>query len=171
MTSKIFEKKGVWHSELVRVTDPHGVEITFTGKPRKSQDSKSYYVYFRHGDEDHYLTIENDVIKQYLDLVPIDVPVTIHAFGSREAATVAVDIDGGAAVIDGVTQDGPPPLYPEDATTIIPDKPTTIEDTYLRCLIAAQGAQARFLKETGRPATDEDIRIATTILIQTHGRG
>lgn len=166
MTTNVFDRKGVYQSELVRVTDPDGLEITFTGKPRESKDGDSFYIYFRHGDEDHYLTIENDAIKEYLDKCPIDVPVTIHAFGSRDAATIAVDIDGRAAVIDGVGQDGPPPLYPGDAQGH-DDSPTSNGDgdLYLRCLLAARAAHAAFTKQTGTPVSDEDIRIATTLYI------
>ena len=174
MTTNVFDRKGVYQSELVRVTDPDGLEITFTGKPRESKDGDSFYIYFRHGDEDHYLTIENDAIKEYLDKCPIDVPVTIHAFGSRDSATVAVDIDGGAAVIDGVAQTGPP-LYPEDEQEA-PQKAVGGAtgngdgDLYLRCLLAARAAHAAFTKQTGTPVSDEDIRIATTIYIAADKR-
>ncbi len=175
--TRTFERKGVWHSELVRVTDPDGLSITLKGKPRESKDGDSFYVYFTHEDDDHYYTIENEDIKAYLDSCPVDVPVTIHAFGSREAATITVEDADGALVIAGQPmgkrpQDGPPQLYPDDE---LPDsdrhespKSTTGSgngDLYLKCLLAARASHAAFTKQTGTPVSDDDIRIATTMFI------
>ncbi len=173
--SKTFAKKGVYHSELVRETDPNGLSIILTGKPRESQDGKSWYVYFKHENEDHYYTIENDAIKTYLEQCPTDQAVTIHAFGSREAATITVEDDVGAVVIDGQptgkrAQGGPPPLYPEDEdgrpqqTKGSPTGNAT-GDLYLQCLLSARKAHEVFIATTKTPASDDDIRIATTMFI------
>ncbi len=183
--TQIFEKKGVYHGELVRVTDPDGLQITLKGKPRESQDGNSHYVYFQvpGADFDNYYTIENDAIKDYLEACPINTPVTIHAFGSREAATISVDGEDGAAVIDGQPmgnrpQDGPPTLYPEDDETPgakpAAHQPDAVSnsatgsshgDLYLQCLLSARASHAAFTKQTGTPVSDDDIRIATTMFI------
>lgn len=185
---KTFERKGVFHSDLVRESDPNGLAVVLKSKPRASKfKGKDPYIYFAVvGEDDEYtLDIENEAIQGYLEDCTLDTPVTIHAHGSRDDASISVEnvngpmVVGGEPAQEGIPQEvaGPPKNeWPNEQTTAQePPKgasqSSAIEDTYLRCLIAARGAQARFLKETGWPATDEDIRIATTLLIQTNGRG
>ena len=168
--TKVFDRKGVYQSELVRVTEPDGLSITLTGKPRESQDGKSFYVYFKHEGEDHYLTIENDAIKEYLDACPLNVPVTICAYGSREEALLTVEIEDRPPM-EREPQTGPPAMFPEDDEVPVDEPPpsttgSALSDMYLACLIAAREAEKAYSKEAGTPLTADVRTIATVLYIE-----
>ena len=168
--TQVFSRKGVYHSELVRVTEPDGLSITLTGKPRESQDGKSFYVYFKHECEDHYYTIENDAIKEYLEACPLNVPVTINAFGSREEALITVTKKADEPV-DKQPQIVPPPMYPEDDEVPVDEPPpshtgSAVGDKYLACLIAAREAEKAYTAQTGTPLTTDVRTIAATLFIE-----
>ena len=175
--TKVFTRKGVYHSELVRVTDPDGIVVTFKGEPKESKDGKSFYVYFEHQGEEHYYTVENEDILSHLRAAPIDRPVTIRALGTRDSATMTIE---GALPEpnEGASNHLGNPGRPVDGQQNAPEEQAppaetgkrTLEDVYLRCLVVAHAAQKRFQEETGHPVTNEDIRIATTLFIETKGR-
>ena len=174
--TKVFAKRGVYHSELVRVTDPDGVVVTLKGEPVQGK-SKDFLVWFECNDEEHYYQVENEDILSHFRAAPIGRPVTIHASGTRDSATVTIE---GALPEpnEGASNHLGNPGRPVDGQQNAPEEQAppaetgkrTLEDVYLRCLLTAHAAQKRFLEETGHPVTDEDIRIATTLLIQTKGR-
>lgn len=170
---KTFDKKSVWHSELVKATDPDGLLVVLKGKPRDSKfEGKNPYVYFGvMGDDNEYsYNIENENVRATLEQSPTTVPVRLHAFGSREAATITVDAGEGDVIGDS----GPPQLYPEDedgrpqATQSKSPTGSAVGDLYLQCLLSARKAHEAFIATTKTPASDDDIRIATTMFIQAH---
>lgn len=165
-----FERKGVYHSELVRETDPDGLEITLDGKPQKSKDGDSYYVYFKHQGKDHYYTIENLEIKEYLENCVTKVPVMIHAFGTREGATIVIEELDKVRYPGGIPSPGPGPAQEEVKLGAEAMSPETTpqqppDSLYLTCLLQARAAHKEFTKRTGTPLSDDDIRIATTMYI------
>ena len=178
----IFKQKGVWHSELVPACDPAGIVVTFEGRPMESKDKKgNWYVYFKCQGNDHYYNIENEDIRRTIEAAPVDRPVTIRALGTRDSATMSIEDAHGAFYPEpneGASNHLGNPGRPVDGQQNAPEEQApqaetgkrTLEDVYLWCLLTAHAAQKRFLEETGHAATDEDIRIATTLLIQTGGR-
>ena len=174
--TQTFEKKFLYHGELVRVTNPAGLSVVLKGKPKDGKFQPVIYFTVQGDDQEYGLNIENDEIRAYFDACPMGVPVTLRAFGTREGATVVVENGDGPLVVGGQpaqnVADGPPPTQWKDdeVETAPPAQTNGLEDVYLRCLLTAHAAQRRFMKETGHPVTDEDIRIATTLLIQTNGR-
>ncbi len=117
--------KAAWHSEIVGRSP---LTIVFTAGPRKSQYSdKPDYVRFTDTDGmDRTLNIENDAVKGALATVPLNVPVTVTAEGSRDGATLRWTAANGAstppkqqgvpqATTQQVRQDykQPPPYDPE----------------------------------------------------------
>ena len=161
-----FEKKGVYQSELVRLTEHGGATITLKGKPQKSKDGDRYYVYFECGGSDHYLNIENDDIKTYLDGMPTGVPLNILGYGRGEAATIVLeDADG---LVFAEKDEGPPDT---SATTSQPSQaPSSSHETlFYECAVAARGAIDR-MNATGRPLTDDERAVAVTLYIAASRR-
>ena len=114
-------KKGVYHSELTR-DYPLGLIVKFTGKPQKSKDGDSWYIYFKvDGDqEDHYYNIENGDIASMLQGAPVDQWVKLYAAGSRDAATIGLEDQDGNPIFPNEpekhpeTQGPPPNEWPDD---------------------------------------------------------
>ena len=120
-------------------------------------------------------------ILSHFRAAPIGRPVTIHASGTRDSATVLIADAHGAfhpEPNEGASNHLGNPGRPVDGQQNAPEEQAppaetgkrTLEDVYLRCLLTAHAAQKRFLEETGHPVTDEDIRIATTLLIDSQRR-
>lgn len=131
---KAFEKKGVYHSELVRAGK---MLVQLTGEPRDSKfEGKPPFCPFKvQGDESEYLyTVENDVIGDLLARAPKNVWVELLAEGSREGAVLNLTEASGAPVYTPdpaptpTPMSGPPPMWPDDPTPApsqSPQRPVT----------------------------------------------
>ena len=174
----VFKRKGVYHSELVPASDPQGIAVTFTGPPQESKDKQgNWFVHFKHQGDDHYYNIENEDIRRTIEAAPVDRPVTVRALGTRDSATMTIEgalPESNEGACDHLGNPGRPvdgqQNAPEEQAPPAETGKRTLEDVYLRCLLTAHAAQKRFLEETGHPVTDEDIRIATTLLIDSQRR-
>ena len=189
----MFEKKGVWHSQLVAVSDPHGIRVKFTGTPTESKYSteaapKPRFCGFtlESGDE-HFYTMENDDIDAYLtENIRRGEWCVFGAYGSRDAATVDLLYDEATdtlpqqapAATDTLPQQsaskmlhGPPETeWPdEDAVqaTLENQQPRTVDDVYLASFLRAFNLEKRFTKETGVPLTENVRCIATSLRIDS----
>lgn len=120
-TTTTFERKGVYHSELVRAGK---IIAKLKGDPRKSKDKNTYYIYFELQDgSEHYYNIENDAIADLLATAPQDVFLELEAAGSRDAATLMLTEANGHPVYQpdptpaAQPMTGPPPMWDDDPGT------------------------------------------------------
>ncbi len=182
----VFERRGAYHSELVRVTDPDAVIVTFKGEPRKSKDGDSYFVYFEvQGEsEEHYLNIENEDCLQTIRDAPTGEPVMLEAAGRDKSATLRITpLDNGQQSDKGISNleqhydemgnpgrpveaqlGGNAPNQEQPQRENEPQR-SEHEQMYWRAVIAAKNIHERFYAEFSRTLTDDERNTATTIFI------
>lgn len=109
-----FEKKFVYHSDLVKVAES-GLMVRFVGKLTEGKFGK-LMDFEVHGDNDKYAyQAENGDIETYLTHIPPSTWVKLFASGSRNTAIIsAEDRDGNPILPDGnpqpsTTDSGQPP--------------------------------------------------------------
>lgn len=175
--TEVFKRKGVYHSELVPATDPTGLVVTFTGRPMESKDKEgNWFVYFKHEGDEHYYNIENEDIRRTIEAAPVDQPVTVHALGSRDSATMMIEDVNGPYLPEGdvgATDANGNPGRPVDSHPNAPteqaprDEPerSQHEQMYWRAVLAAKNIHERFHSEFERTLTDDERNTATTIFI------
>lgn len=181
MATKTWDKKAIYHSELVKASQG-GLAVKFNGKPRDSKyPGKPAFVGFKvYGEEgDGYtLNIENDEIRRVLEGVPENTWVSVRADGSRDTAWLAVEDMNGNYVNDAVPsgeiaqpQSGPPPMFPEDQQkrqSNVPAHPvSTNSDPVVQRAVAMTLAAVSGLEKGGvRVDSDAAARIYNTHFIQ-----
>lgn len=178
--TKTWDKKAIYHSELVRASQG-GLVVQFNGKPRDSKyPGKPAFVGFKvMGDEggDYTLNIENDEIRKKLEDVPPHTWVMVRADGSREHAWISVEDANGNYVNEGVPREeiaqpaGQPPLWPGDApktVTTAPANPvSTNSDPVVQRAVSMTLAAVAGLEKGGvRVDSDAAARIYNTHFIQ-----
>lgn len=179
-TSKTWDKKAIYHSELVKASQG-GLVVQFNGKPRDSKyPGKPAFVGFKvMGDEggDYTLNIENDDIRKVLDGVPERTWVMVKADGTREHAWVTVEDANGNYVNDKVPageivqpQTQPPPLWndqPKQAAPVQVRNMSKSADTVVDRAAAMTIHAVGLLEEAGiRVDSDAAARIYNTHYIQ-----
>lgn len=116
--TKIFDKKGVYHSALAKAGP---VLMRFKGEPHESKGGGSYVYFEVQGEEgDHYYNIENDAIGDLIARLPVNQWMRVVAEGTREGATLNVSEAEGHPIYtpdpapEPTPQNGPPPMWPDD---------------------------------------------------------
>ncbi len=145
--TKTFEKKSIWHSNLVRVAGDSGVTLKLLGDPRESKYPKpdiSHYVYVQFPDDEteYSLSIENTTLDQF-QAAPKKLWIVAHPTGSAtepaaiyftESANEPVFTPRGDSrepLPDPTPQSGPPPMFPDghpdtaDSRPVAPSAPTS----------------------------------------------
>lgn len=118
-----WDKKSIYHSELVKASGRDGIALMFTGPVRESKyQGKPPYVPFKvYGDSDgeYTLNIENDLVKETVEKAPNDIWLVCRAEGSRDGATMFLADANGNPVFASVPREeiaqpsSPPPLWPD----------------------------------------------------------
>ena len=167
----IFPRKGVYQSDLVKQGP---VWLMFKGTPLLSKDKASHYVGISTEDGDHWLTLENDGIKDWVTGLPFNEWLLIEAEGSHEMARLTCT-DGpvkGSSSADGYTPvapgkpaaAGPPQNLPAPGVSKPAEREPLSHDVW-QALDTAVSIVEMFQKKYDREPTDAELRVAAGLWI------
>ena len=177
-----FEKRGIYHSNLVGLDGP--VWLMFNSDPLLSKNKTDHYVAVNVADAegmpeegDHWLTLEHDGIKDFVESLPKKEWVYVEASGSRETAILRrLNTDGSVHSESGVSGPSAPvvpkaPVAPKAPVPVQPSAGGVLSDTVPVALAKARGIVEWYVEAHGAEPSDAVLRIAAHLLIEHHRSG
>ena len=191
---KLFERKSLYHSNLVYYTgdNPDGLPCQLTTNVIASKDGGKIVKIQPMGDpDDYWVKLENEVVEAAFASVPKETWVSIQAYGSRDAATVAITgADGTVFAAGNATGDVAGPAFmvppatftPPAVPTLVPNvtmaPPASQTPTFappagrdavadmVDALVRAHTVAQKYQQATGQPL-DEHVRaLGISLFIQ-----
>lgn len=127
---------------------------------------------------DRKYQLEHEGLRAVIDAIPRDIPVWIRAEGKREDAAILVWREDGTPIVPdspAAVPNGAAPSWPTAPTQPAPNpEPTrevrSHEEEFWGALLLARRIVQTYERHFGRPPSDEELRIANSLLIE-HNRG
>ena len=177
-----FEKRGIYHSNLVGLDGP--VWLMFNSDPLLSKNKTDHYVAVNVADAegvpeegDHWLTLEHDGIKDFVESLPKKEWVYVEASGSRETAILRrLNTDGSVHSESGVSGPSAPvvpkaPVAPKAPVPVQPSAGESLADAEMTALKHAVAIVMWFKGEFGEEPSDAILRVASNLFIEHNKSG
>tara|TARA_R110002074_G_scaffold235774_6_gene407634 strand:- start:3399 stop:3998 length:600 start_codon:yes stop_codon:yes gene_type:complete len=190
---KLFERKSLYHSNLVYYTgdNPDGLPCQLTTSVIASKDGGKIVKIQPMGDpDDYWVKLENEVVESAFASVPKDTWVTLQAYGSRDAATVAITgADGTVFAASGASEDTagpafspPPPSFTPTPTpklvtttmaspvvaapTFTPPQPRDAAADMVDALVRANSVMVKYQQATGKELDEHTRALGVSLFIE-----
>ena len=148
------QRRTLYHSKLREISELGPIVAEFSSKPRPSKfrGRPDFCHVIIDGQELEY-QVENEAISEQLEDVPLRTPVRIQALGTKEAASLVVEVTNAPA------------------TAKAPPQQATCSRGYWEALDVAVALVEQFKKRHRREPSEAERTIAATLYIEFNRSG
>lgn len=162
-------RKTLYHSDIRRIS-PLGIQLVHHPRESRFAGRPAYAELVIPGTAGtHHLVIENQSVRATLSSLPIGVPVTVAATGSKETAAlhvVQIEEDATLPYPDAPdTKNATQPRLADAGASATPAE-HSLARTYYAALDAAEQLLSAFRQGHGREPTEVETRVAACLYIE-----